>query len=66
LLTSVALLRTFETLVNGFVPNITTKHLFLNASLMLNTLGRVAPFKRETMLERRREGIAKAKPVGGK
>ena len=32
--------------------------------LMLNVLGSVAPFEREMMLERQREGIAKAKSEG--
>ena len=35
-----------------------------NGRLMLNVLGSVAQFEREVMLERQREGIAKAKAVG--
>ena len=35
-----------------------------NGRLMLNVLGSVAQFEREVMLERQREGIAKAKLEG--
>src|SRR6478735_1819625 len=35
-----------------------------NGRLMLNVLGSVAQFEREIMLERQREGIAKAKAAG--
>lgn len=35
-----------------------------NGRLMLNVLGSVAQFEREVMLERQREGIAKAKAAG--
>jgi DNA invertase Pin-like site-specific DNA recombinase len=35
-----------------------------NGKLMLNVLGAVAQFEREVMLERQREGIAKAKGEG--
>ena len=35
-----------------------------NGRLMLNVLGSVAQFEREVMLERQKEGIAKAKAVG--
>ena len=35
-----------------------------NGRLMLNVLGSVAQFEREVMLERQREGIAKAKGEG--
>jgi DNA invertase Pin-like site-specific DNA recombinase len=35
-----------------------------NGRLMLNVLGSVAQFEREMMLERQREGIAKAKAEG--
>ena len=35
-----------------------------NGRLMLNVLGSVAQFEREVMLERQREGIAKAKAEG--
>ena len=35
-----------------------------NGRLMLNVLGSVAQFEREVMLERQREGIAKAKSEG--
>lgn len=35
-----------------------------NGRLMLNLLGSIAQFEREIMLERQREGIAKAKAAG--
>ena len=42
----------------------TSRYLYPTGKLMLTVLGGVAEFEREIMLERQREGIAKAKAAG--